>query len=98
MAPCLELGMYIIALTATGRVGCGAGDHYLAGPVVPHNCQVLPLLCACRSQLWYLSCHGCMLMGDEVCDGLNSCVVLDMAQTPLSDAGLQNLLDGVRRT
>lgn len=39
-----------------------------------------------------------MLMGDEVCDGLNSCIVLDMAQTPLSDAGLQNLLDGVRRT
>ena len=40
----------------------------------------------------YLSCHGCMLMGDALCDGLDSCVALDLAHTPMSDTGLQSLL------
>jgi len=46
----------------------------------------------CRSQLLYLSCHGCMLMDDALCNGLDSCVALDLANTPVSDAGLQSLL------
>ena len=43
----------------------------------------------------YLSCHGCMLIDDGICDGLDSCVALDLGHNNISDDGLQTLLDKV---
>lgn len=33
-----------------------------------------------------------MQIDDALCNGLDSCVALDLANTPVSDAGLQSLL------
>ena len=52
----------------------------------------------CRSQLLYLSCHGCSAIDDHVCEGLDSCIALDLAYSPISDAGLQILMDKVHLT
>ena len=60
--------------------------------------ELLPRDCfACRSQLLYLSCHGCDIMKDGLCEGLENCLVLDLAHTAVSDDGLQTLLDRVRQ-
>ena len=43
----------------------------------------------------YLSCHGCMAIDDGICDGLDSCVALDLGHNRISDDGLRTLLDKV---
>ena len=53
-------------------------------------------LAMCRSQLCYLSCQGCMQMGDSICEGLESCLALDLSNLQISDKGLQKLYTGVR--
>ena len=41
----------------------------------------------------YLSCHGCELIDDSICTGLDSCVALDLGHDDISDEGLQILLE-----